>query len=200
MAVTRRLVSIARRTALPIPELDITVVPITKSASGSVVVAVEPVCPEPTWVYLDRIKTRRAVAMFRHPTERAWSAYKFIQGYATISEEESTREPGRGDSRHDRYYPRTDQPWDAFLHTLAENYLNPHLWGVFLPQHEFCKCPDITTMVPWDFPRMSEILGREIPRANKGKDRSPTPDITPEMQYHLNIVYGADYRIWESIA
>jgi hypothetical protein len=138
--------------------------------------------------------------MWRHPTERAWSAYKFIKDCETISQYEMARESGGATSRHDKYWPRHDKPWDEFLHTLANTYLNPNLWGMFIPQNEFCTSAVSYTFVPWDFPRMSEIIQREIPRANKGKDQSPVPDITPEMQYHLNTVYGTDYRIWEQIA
>ena len=85
---------------MPLPALDLTVIPITKSASGSVLVAVFDISDEPTWVHFDKITTSRAVAMWRHPTERAWSAYKFSQEYEVVPAQDSM------------YYPRNDVPWD----------------------------------------------------------------------------------------
>jgi hypothetical protein len=186
-------------------DLDLTVIFIPKSASCSMWLAVLEKDPQghERLVHIDRIETSRSVAMWRHPTERSWSCYKFMKKYLTVSpyeEEESNPDCWAPGHHRSRYYPRTDFLWDEYLHALAKNRKNPRMWGPLVPQVEYCLAAPGLTMVPWDFPRMNEIVGIEIPHSNQGKDQSPVPDITPEMQYHLNLVYGADYRIWESIA
>jgi len=137
--------------------------------------------------------------MWRHPTERAWSAYKFIREYETISHEEDMRDELTV-GHNERYYPRNDLPWDEHLYTLSFSWLNPYLWGPFIPQNEFCKYPKITTMIPWDFPRMSAMIEQKIPQVHMCEDRAPVPDITSEMQAHLHLIYGKDYQVWDSIA
>jgi hypothetical protein len=54
-------------------------------------------------------------------------------------------------------------------------------------------------LIPWDFPRVSELLGIELGWLNKSVKDSALPDITPEMQYHLDLVYETDYQLWELI-
>jgi hypothetical protein len=72
--------------------------------------------------------------------------------------------------------------------------------GGLLPQHEYCTTQADYTIIPWDFKAMAALLEvDEMPRINVGLDTTPMPEITPEMQKSLNIVYGGDYRIWDLI-
>lgn len=189
------------RGAIALPSLGLTVPLIPKSASSSVLLALaegHPGCLDRQY-HCDHPPTSQMVVLWREPTERAWSAYKFAQKYQEISMEEEHR--GRLSPDHqEHYYPPTSLPWDAFLHELARNRGNHYMVGPLQPQSEYCKGSAKYIIIPWDFKEMANFIEvAEIPHANQGKNQKPLPDITPEMQYHLDLVYGADYRIWELI-
>ena len=184
--------------AFVLPDADITIALIPKSASSSVLTALH--THSLRYSHVDAITTSRAGALWRHPTERAWSAYKYIRRHAVISLEELLRKD-LTEPHDEHYYPRHDLPYDEFLHTLAENRDNPHIMGPLCQQSEYCKSGVPYTLVPWDFEKMALLIGvGEIPHKNPGVDSTPMPDITPEMQYHLTLAYEDDYRIWEQIA
>jgi len=180
--------------ALPIPGEDLTYIPTPKCASSSGIEAITLKWPKlyKEIYHVDRIKTTYAVSMWREPTERAWSAYKYT--CARLPLHWSEWNDGK------RYFPDTSVPWDEFLHEFARNSHRENLLLTLIPQNEFCKGTAKHIMVPWDFERLANILTvPEILHSNPGKNPAPMPDITTEMQFHLNIIYGADYRIWELI-
>jgi len=139
--------------------------------------------------HCDFLTTSRAVSLWREPTERAWSAYRYMQ----------VQYPCLWDDVYLHWWPDPRKEWDAYLAELADNRHRTDWSGVLTPQSEFTKGKAEHTRVPWDFGRMAEILDVEGFGHSNASTTLAQPDITPEMQYHLNLVYGTDYRIWEQI-
>lgn len=131
------------------------------------------------------------VAMFRHPTERAWSTYL------------QYRRPSRGaitaDHPEYNWHPDPRLSWDRWLQAIAIGGPTRPLWdGYILPQVWFLKGMAVD-IVPWDFQAIEEKLHIRLGHDNKRQVDQSTPDITREMQYHLELIYSADYNIWEQI-
>ncbi len=180
--------------ALPVPGTDLTFVPTPKNASSAIIEALCRKWPElyKDICHVDRLSTPCAVSMWREPTARAWSAYKYICSRLPL--------PWQDFADGLSYFPDTSLPWDEFLYELAQNCYRERLMLPLIPQNEFCKGRAKHIMVPWDFERLAQILTvPAILHSNAGKDPRPMPDVTPEMQFHLDIVYGADYRLWEML-
>lgn len=186
--------------ALTLDQKDLTVILIPKSASSSLLnaaYAADSTCVEKQ-SHVDRPCMPNSVALWREPTARAWSAYKFLQqAYTPVCKAVQHQTEWSDCSEH--YFPRTDVPYDEFLYELARTRDRAGMIGPLTPQHEYCKGKANLEMVPWDFDRMAEVLGVAIPRDNPGQNRTPMPDLTSEMEQHLRITYGADYIIWDLI-
>lgn len=173
-----------------LPDLGLTYVPISKSGSSSVLRLLWDAGISHKGPGADQVTTP-AVAMLREPGARAWSAYRMLDKYGPTM---------YGDPTMDwSWHPNPCNSYAEFLAELADNADHPSLQGGLMRQTEYLCSPVEYTLVKWDFERLGEILGLTLPHLNKGTN-VPKPDITPEMQYHLDLIYGADYKLWESIA
>jgi hypothetical protein len=177
-----------------LPTLDLTFVPIAKCASSSILTALYEKygsADETIRGHCDDIRTKTAVAFFRNPTERLWSAYRY---------ERRRLMPDYIPESRDHWYPSFSGSFTDFVAELAANRLHPDLMGAFLPQTEYCKGRANYIFIPWDFKELANMLEvSSIGKINEGKNTEPMPDITPEIDYNLRLIYGADYRIWELI-
>ena len=186
---------------------DFTYVPIAKNGSSSILKTLWESSPEfhPSTlrsVMSDAITTSTAVVMLREPTSRAWSAYSMMRRHPSMY--------GESSDKPQAWYPDNQLSWDEWLHELLKNRFHNHLSATMIPQHEYLCSPVKYEYIAWDFKAMGERLGVELPHINSAGQKwqqrgepeghaPPMPDITPEMRYNLQIVYGADYRIWELV-
>jgi hypothetical protein len=189
---------------------DFTYIPIAKNGSSSILATLWESAPRhhpkaKSMVMCDKVPTSRALAMFREPTARAWSAYLMMRRNPRLD-----YEGGPGERVH-AWWPDNTLAWDEWLDSLVKNRFHPRLTATMIPQHEYLCSPVKYEYVAWDFKEMGERLGVELPcinsAAGKWKVRGqaegyapPMPDITPEMEYNLHNLYPADYRIWELIS
>jgi len=170
---------------------DLTFVPIAKCGSSSVLKTIwESKIPQENEIWCDQVKTD-AVVMLREPSLRAWSGYNMM---STRSESANFSDPDKP------YYPDITLAWDEWLDVLVRNRFHQVMTATLIPQSEYLCSPVSYEFVAWDFKALGERLGFEFPRINQMKVPLPMPDITPEMQRNLRILYGADYQLWELTA
>ena len=187
------------------PGRDLSFVPIAKNGSSSILKTIwlsdlefvrELMC--------DAVPTSTALTMLRNPTQRAWSAYRMMRRHPSMYGELE------GQGREFPWYPDNTLPWDEWLDALVKDRFHSHLSATMIPQSEYLCSPVRYEYIAWDFKAMADRLDIELPRINAAEQQwqqrgelegnAPTmPDITPEMQRNLQIIYAADYRIWDLI-
>ena len=177
---------------LYIEALNLTFVPVSKVGSCSLLLALWEKYPEaPRRINSDEL-TSPAVAMLRQPTERAWSSYLWH------------RRPSKGaigppNPEFDNFHPDPNLAFAEWLRELAMRSVDETWAPSVAPQTEFLTSDVSYTLIPWDFAALGRLLHVQFGHENKRQVSDEMPDITPEMQYHLNIIYGADYQLWDSI-
>jgi hypothetical protein len=188
------------------PQRGFTYVPIAKNGSSSILKTIwESDLDHDRHVWCDAIPTSTALVMLRDPTKRAWSAYNMLR-----TDESMHCEVLDGADREFAWYPSWKFPWDEWLDALAKDRFHSHMSATIIPQSEYLCSPVKYEYIAWDFKAMADRLGLELPRINSAGQKwqqrgepeghAPTmPDITPEMQRNLQIIYAADYRIWDLI-
>lgn len=176
-----------------LPDKDLTYVPITKNASSSILAALWAAGADPQQgKSVAEISTSKAVTLLRHPTKRAWSAYNYLK----------LRRPPTwlSDLENEPWYPPLNTSWAEFLAALAQERDRLDMSGALVSQVEHLCSSVEYIYVPWDFVQLEAILGCALGHRNASSELGPMPDVTPEMQQHLNLIYGEDYQLWEANA